>query len=144
MRHATFADEIWLEGLRRRAYADLFDATWGGWDESRHARQFAESMKRGHVSIIEVAGVRVGMLQMIAEGGAVEIAEIQVDPGHQGRGLGTRVLLDVMADATAEGRVVRLSVGLKNGRATRLYERLGFVLEGKSDTHCHMTYEAPR
>lgn len=119
LRDATFADEIWLEGL-------------------------AESMKRGHLSIIEVGGVRVGMLQVIAEGRAVEIAEIQVDPGHQGRGLGTRVLLDVMAAAAAEGRVVRLNVGLRNGEAIRLYERLGFVLEGQSDTHRHMTYEAPR
>lgn len=66
---ATSADEAWLEGLRRRAYAELFEATWGGWDEERHARQFSESVSRGHVSIIEVDGDRVGMVQLLEEGG---------------------------------------------------------------------------
>ena len=139
---ASSSDEGWLENLRRRAYADLFDATWGGWDEARHSRQFSESMKRGRVSIIEMDGVRVGMVQLIVENDAVEIGEIQIDPSHQSRGLGTRVLLDVLAEARGRGRCVRLSVGLKNERAIRLYERLGFMSEGQSDTHRHMRYNA--
>ena len=138
---ASPADESWLENLRRRAYSDLFDATWGGWDEVRHSRQFSESMKRGHISIIEADGVRVGMVQLFDETNAVEIGEIQIDPSHQGRGIGTRVLLDVIADASAQGRGVRLSVGLKNQKAIRLYERLGFLSEGQSDTHRLMRYE---
>ena len=35
---ATPADEAWLDELRRRAYAALFDATWGGWDARAHGR----------------------------------------------------------------------------------------------------------
>lgn len=137
------ADEDWLESLRRRTYADLFDATWGGWDQARHARQFSECMKRGHISLIEVDGERVGMVQLLVESDAVEVAEIQIDPSHQGRGIGTNVLLDVIADARARGREVRLSVGLKNQKAIRLYERLGFVAVEQSETHCHMRYSAP-
>lgn len=142
LRDASPGDETWLENLRRRAYADLFDATWGGWDEARHSRQFSESMKHGQISIIEVNGVRVGMIQLIVESDAVEIGEIQIEPSHQGRGLGTSVLLDVIAEASGQGRSVRLSVGLKNERAISLYERLGFRLEGESDTHRHMRYRA--
>ena len=26
-------DEAWLEALRRSVYQELFQATWGGWDE---------------------------------------------------------------------------------------------------------------
>ena len=140
LRDASPADETWLEDLRRRAYADLFEATWGGWDEARHARHFAESVKRGHISIIEADGARVGMIQKIVDGGSVEIAEIQVDPSRQGRGLGTAVLMDVISEAKAQGREVRLRVGVENRRATELYERLGFVSEGQADTHRHMRY----
>lgn len=139
---ASPGDEAWLEGLRRRAYADLFHATWGGWDEERHSRQFSECMKRGRISIIEVGGERVGMVQVFEESDAVEIGEIQVDQRHQSRGVGTSVLLDVISNASARGRDVRLSVGLKNREAIRLYERLGFVSVGQSETHCHMRYEA--
>lgn len=135
-------DEPWLDGLRRRAYADLFTATWGGWDEERHRRHFSASIDDGHISIIKVDGVRVGMLQLLEDEDAVEVREIQIDPDHQGRGIGRAVLLDVISDATAGGRDVRLSVGLKNERARRLYEGLGFVSVGKSESHCHMRYEA--
>jgi ribosomal protein S18 acetylase RimI-like enzyme len=143
MRDSTPADEAWLEALRRRAYAELFDATWGGWDEARHSRHHAEAMKRGRVSIIEVDGERVGMLQLLEARDALEIGEIQIDPRHQSRGVGTRVLLDVISNAHARGRDIRLSVGLQNEKAIRLYERLGFRPERRSDTHLHMRYEAP-
>ena len=139
---ASSGDETWLENLRRRAYGDLFDATWGGWDEARHSRQFSAFMKRGHISIIEADGVRVGMLQLIEQNDTVEVVELQIDPSHQGQGLGTSVLLDVISEAEAEGRTVRLSVGLKNERAIRLYKRLGFLSQRQSDTHCHMRYGA--
>lgn len=139
---ASSADEAWLDGLRRRAYADLFNATWGGWDEARHLRQFSESIKRGHISIIEVDGRRVGMVQLMEHGDAVELAEIQIDPRHQSRGVGTSVLRDVISNASARGRDVRLSVGLQNQRAIRLYERLGFLSVRQSETHRHMRYAA--
>lgn len=140
-RDATSADEAWLEGLRRRAYADLFDDTWGGWDEARHSRQFSECIERGNISIIEVDGEPVGMVQLLEESDALEVGEIQIHPRHQNRGVGTSVLRDVMSSARARGRGVRLSVGLQNEKAIRLYDRLGFVSVGRSDTHLHMKYE---
>lgn len=138
---ATSADEAWLEGLRRLAYADLFDTNWGGWDEARHSRQFSESMKRGNISIIEVDGERVGMVQLLEDSDGLEVVEIQIHPRYQNRGIGTSLLLNVISSARAQGRDVRLSVGLKNEKAIRLYERLGFLSVGRSDTHLHMMYE---
>lgn len=139
---ASSADEAWLEDLRRRVYADLFTATWGGWDEARHARHFSEQMRHGHISIIQVSGIPVGMIQLLEDQDAVEIRELQVDPRHQNRGIGTNVLLGVIRDASARGQDICLSVGLKNERAIRLYERLGFSSVGQSPTHLNMRYEA--
>lgn len=83
---ASPEDEAWLENLRRSVYQELFYATWGGWDESRHKRHFAECVARGHISIIEVDGIRVGMIQMFDEAEGVEVGEIQVQPADQSRG----------------------------------------------------------
>jgi ribosomal protein S18 acetylase RimI-like enzyme len=132
---ATPADWPWLENLRRAAYRDLFDATWGGWDEARHARHFAQCIEQGHIRIIELNGDRVGMVQVFDLPDAFEVGEIQVQPKHQGLGIGTRVLEDIIALAHADRKAVRLSVALKNERALRLYERLGFRRAGQSDTH---------
>jgi ribosomal protein S18 acetylase RimI-like enzyme len=137
---ASPSDDVWLDELRRDVYRDLFEATWGGWDEPRHQRHFAECMKLGGISIIEIDGARVGMVQLCEVSDGVEVREIQVEPRHQNRGVGTAVLRDVMAAARARGRCVRLSVGLENQGALRLYERLGFRRVGRSDTHHDLMY----
>jgi ribosomal protein S18 acetylase RimI-like enzyme len=138
---AVPSDREWLENLRRNVYQDLFRATWGGWDESRHIRHFAECMGLGHISIIEVAGDRVGMVQVFDAPDVVDIGEIQVHTTHQNLGVGSRVLMDIVSEAHKGRKTVRLSVGLKNDSALRLYERLGFRQVARSDTHNHMECE---
>jgi ribosomal protein S18 acetylase RimI-like enzyme len=136
-------DEAWLEDLRRSIYQDLFYATWGGWDEARHIRHFSECIARGHIFLIEVNGERVGMIQIFDETNAVQVGEIQVLSSHQNRGVGTAVLRDVIARAQESNKSVRLSVGLKNDKAYRLYRRLGFHTVERTETHHHMVC-APR
>ncbi len=56
------------------------------------------------------------------------VAQVMVDPLHQGRGLGRAVLAASVRALRARGeRVIVLNVTEENGRAVRLYERLGFV-----------------
>ena len=82
------------------------------------------------------------MIQRVEHSDEVEIAEIQIDPSHQSRGIGTGVLLDVISTARARGHDVRLSVGLTNQKAINLDERLGFTSVERSETHCYMRYRA--
>ena len=140
---ASDEDEAWLERLRRSAYQELFDATFGGWDEARHARQFSECWRQGGISIIEVDGVRVGMIQLFERPNGVEVGEIQILPSHQNVGIGGRVLKDVIARAHQQRRKVLLSVGLKNERAYQLYQRLGFQKVACNETHNHMACNPP-
>lgn len=115
-----------------------FVATWGLWGEDRHRRHFSACMEHGHISVIEVGGERVGMIQLLEHADALEVAEVQIDPIHQGRGIGTDVLRSVISQAETHGRPVRLKVGLQNKGAIRLYERIGFAVVGQSETHCSM------
>ena len=140
---ASADDEAWLDALRRAAYADLFDATWGAWDEARHRRHFAASWGRGGIDLIEVNGERVGMLQRSEDDAEVRVEEIQILPVHQGLGTGSHVLTELIAAAHASGKAVSLATGLKNHRAHALYTRLGFRETTRSDTHFHMTCPPP-
>jgi len=135
---ACVEDKTWLDQLRREVYQDLFQATFGGWDEIRHARQFDECWQRGGIFIIRSDGARVGMIQLFDRPDRVEIGEIQIQPSHQNRGIGTRILMDTIAHAHGERKKVSLSVGLKNVRAFRLYQRLGFRKVASNDTHNHL------
>lgn len=137
----TAEDRPWLDELRRAVYLDLFVATWGGWDEIRHARHFDACWERGDIALIEVDGVRVGMIQLAEQGDAVEICEIQIHPSYQGQGIGTRLIQDTVAQAHAEGKKVCLSTGLQNRRAVKLYRRLGFIEVAQTETHYEMESE---
>jgi ribosomal protein S18 acetylase RimI-like enzyme len=140
---ASNKDEEWLERLRRSVYRGLFIATFGGWDEARHQRHCSECLSRGGISIIEIADRRVGMIQLFHRPDEVEIGEIQIRPSQQNRGIGSRVLKDTIAQAHQRQKKVVLSVALKNERAFRLYERLGFQKVGNNETHNLMVLNNP-
>jgi ribosomal protein S18 acetylase RimI-like enzyme len=135
---ASLEDRSWLEQLRRDVYQELFTATFGGWDEARHTWQFAKCWDAGFISI---DGVRVGMIQLFEKPHAVEVAEIQIQRSHQSKGLGSRILKDVIARACQQRKKIVLSVGLKNDRAFQLYQRLGFRKVAESATHNHMEWK---
>jgi len=128
-------DRVWLEELRRSVYRDLFFATWGAWDEERHLRHFAECWEQGSIELVEVDGARVGMVQIFERPDEVVVAEIQIAPQSQSKGIGSCVLRDVIARAHARGKKVTLSTGLQNRRAFDLYVRVGFKHTGRTETH---------
>ena len=130
---STAEDRSWLEELRRKAYLDLFVATWGDWDEARHKRHWASCLDKGHISIVKLDGTYAGMVQVLEEKESVEIAEIQILPEFQGKGIGTQVLSDIVEGAHSNRRPATLSVGKKNGRAIALYRSLGFVVVKETD-----------
>jgi ribosomal protein S18 acetylase RimI-like enzyme len=133
-------DEAWLEQLRRSVYRELFFATWGSWDEARHLRHCAECWERGGISSVEIDSVRVGMIQLFDHPDGVEIGELQIQPSYQNRGIGTRLLRDTIDRAHEQHKKISLSVALKNERAYRLYERLGFQKVAQNDTHNLIAY----
>jgi ribosomal protein S18 acetylase RimI-like enzyme len=79
------------------------------------------------------------MIQVFDQPDGVEVGEIQIQPGHQNRGIGTRVLTDAVTRGHKQGKKILLSVALKNERAYRLYQRLGFQKLAHNDTHNFMS-----
>lgn len=138
LREACESDKAWLENLRREVYRDLFFATWGSWDEDRHARHFISCLEEGHIQIIEVNKMPVGMLQVFELDGATEISEIQISPLNQGQGLATEIINDILEKAHSSNKKVTLSTGLKNSKALRLYQKLGFLEIRRTESKIYM------
>lgn len=135
---AEAGDRPWVDELRRSVSAELFESTFGGWDEARHRRHCAACWERGGIWLVVVEGRRSGVLQLEERDGEVEICEIQIARGQQNQGLGTRLIEDVLAKARISGSAVVLRVGHKNEDAQRLYARLGFVATGSTASHVLM------
>ena len=118
------------------------EATWG-WDEAYQRRRFREHFDPAESQIVVVDGRDVGVLQVEDRGEDVSIDLIEIAPSHQGQGLGTRIIKDVLAVAHAEKRPVSLHVLKTNPRARRLYERLGFAVDEERKERLVMRADPP-
>jgi ribosomal protein S18 acetylase RimI-like enzyme len=65
---------------------------------------------------------------------------IAILPEFQNRGIGTELIREVLEEAAAKGFPVELKV-LKINPAIRLYERLGFEVESRTETRFFMAAE---
>lgn len=128
LRQATANDFHFLYRLHAATIREAVEATFGSWDESFQQAHFEEQFQPEVRQIIVLEGQDVGVLQIEEREEHVFLGLIEVAPEMQNRGLGTRVINDVLAQARARGEAVRLQVLKGNPGARRLYERLGFAI----------------
>ncbi|HTE42756.1 MAG TPA: GNAT family N-acetyltransferase [Steroidobacteraceae bacterium] len=117
--------------LRHQTMDGHLVATGASTDEEEHR---ARLMYRFDCAEILLQGEEpVGLLKV--ERGETEwkVIQIQLMPRLQGKGIGEQILRELIEQAGARSLPVTLSV-LKANPAKRLYERLGFVVEGE-DAH---------
>jgi RimJ/RimL family protein N-acetyltransferase len=98
--------------------------------------EWTEQQVRGEVpdsttSVVTAYGTDIGRLRVVRTADLVELAGLQLLPAHQGKGIGTQLVRDLMAEAAVSGRGFGLSVEKDNPRALALYERLGLVVVGE-------------
>jgi len=133
LREATAADREFLWGLHALVMRGPVESTWG-WDESFQRGYFAEHFDPAKRRIVVFDGQDVGGLQTERREDSLFLSKVEILPSFQGRGLGTRIVQDLMAEARAQGLPVTLQVLKENPRARRWYERLGFVVTGETET----------
>ncbi len=99
---------------------------------------FRQTFNPKLIQIILVNKVEVGMLQISKRNGELYLGNFLVTPAFQNRGIGTAVLKKVLDQGKLLELPIKLKV-LKKNRAKNLYERLGFTVTGKTDTHYIMS-----
>lgn len=95
--------------------------------------------------IVLVEGTVAGRLLVARRSDELVVVDIALLPEFRGRGIGSRLLLRLLEEATRAGIVVRLHVALTNP-ALRLYRRLGFSQVSVSGLYAlmeHGTKSAP-
>ena len=95
----------------------------------------------GRFLVVEVDGERAGRLYLGDLPDELRIIDIALLPAFCGRGVGTSLLQEALAEAAARGVKAVLSVEHWNP-ARRLYERLGFVETGRDDVYARLEWRA--
>jgi GNAT superfamily N-acetyltransferase len=93
--------------------------------QAQHAF-YQEQYAGARFEIIVRDGQPIGRLYVARWDEEIRIVDIALLPEHRGAGIGTGILRDLLAEAAAAGKPVRIHVERLNP-ARQLYERLGFV-----------------
>jgi len=104
---------------------------------------YRAAFPRAQFAIILAAGQAVGRIVLDRAENEFLLVEIALLPAHRGRGIGTALVQDLLREAAAAKKPVRLSV-LKGQRAFRLYERLGFEKTGGDGVRDQMEWRGDR
>ena len=138
-RPAAESDYAWLWALKRLTMRTYVENMWGGWDDAAQEDFFRRNFVPATVRVIVVDGRDVGLLHVEREIEALFLANLQILPEFQNRGLGSAVVRRVIEEAHAMGvGAVRLQVLKSNQPARRLYERLGFEVTQEGGMHDQM------
>jgi ribosomal protein S18 acetylase RimI-like enzyme len=124
LRPATPADSEFCFQLHKAAMGGYITAIWG-WDEQVQRDFHARAFDPGRWQIITADGADIGMLDVDYRPGEIYLARIEICPGHQGRGVGTRLISALIDEARRRGQDLVLEVLAINQRAYGLYRRLG-------------------
>lgn len=106
----------WDDATKRAFFAQQFAA------QDRHYR---EHYPGATLDVIEAGGEPAGRLYVHWGAAEIRIMDIALLPPFRGRGIGTRLLRELLVSGRDSGRSVSVHVERENP-ARRLYERLGF------------------
>jgi GNAT superfamily N-acetyltransferase len=132
-REEELATTSWDEAQKQSFLAAQFSAqdTW-----------YRERYAGAALDVILADGVPAGRFYVHRREREIRLMDIALLPEHRGRGIGTALLNDLFAEATAAGKTVTIHVELFNP-ARRLYERLGFTQIGEHGVYHLMEWRPP-
>jgi ribosomal protein S18 acetylase RimI-like enzyme len=103
--------------------------------DAHYRREFPDA----DYSVVVVDGKAAGRISVDRSARVVTFLDIALLPAYRGRGIGTALTAELLAEARESGRPVRLHVD-PTSEARRLYERLGFVLVEDLGMHLLMEW----
>lgn len=131
-------DREFLFEVRRAALRLYVDQT-SGWDDAEQRTIADKEFGNLPYVVVEENGKPIGYVCVLQEGEYDFIEEIALLPEAQGRGIGTRLIRDILQTAQRRGVPVQLSVFASNP-AQALYARLGFEVTRIEHPRLAMTW----
>ena len=129
-REEELAQVAWEEGAREAFLEHQFSA------QDHHYRS---NYPGATLDVIEVDGEPAGRLYVHRGEDDIRIMDIALAPPFRNKGIGTRLLEELMSEAGSSGRSLSIHVELQNP-ARSLYERLGFVPAGEHGVYVLMKW----
>lgn len=140
-RPAAEADFDFLFALHEAAMRPAVEAAYGAWEDAWQRAYFRRYFDPALLRVIQWDGQDVGFMQVQSRTEELFLADIEILPAFQSRGIGSAVIGGLQEQARSQNKLVALQVLKINTRARQLYQRLGFTVTGETQTHYIMASE---
>jgi len=150
LREETPGDEPFLRALYATVRQEELDATkWGAAQREAflamqfeaQTRTYRSMFSQAQFAIIALGTEVIGRIIVDRTPDEMRVVDMALLPGHRGRGIGTKLMRALQAEAAAAAKPLRLQVHL-DSRAKRFYERLGFRKLDESGLHEQLEWRA--
>ncbi|MBE7074920.1 MAG: GNAT family N-acetyltransferase [Clostridiales bacterium] len=142
LRAYTKQDYEFVYYTKKEAYKIYVEANWGKWNEEQQRKMFVQFIDTygKDIKIIMEADKKIGFYHVEElENGDCEIGNICIIPEFQGRGIGTKILKDILE--THKNKDIYLRY-FKQNPVAKLYKRLGFEMIEEMPYHFKMVLKA--
>jgi GNAT superfamily N-acetyltransferase len=132
LRPAVASDRAFVEAVYFQTQRWLIERLFGWRGDVVEQAKFEETYSERESEIVVLDGADVGWLSVRRDAGGMDIEAIYLLPAAQKRGVGTKLVREVIKQARASGLPLTVSTA-KINPARSLYERLGFVAMHESE-----------
>lgn len=139
LRDATPDDLALAYAITEDAMRSYVEQTWGNWNSSEQQRLHLANFRPETHRFILVDDSVVGLLAKEEFPTYVWLIKLYLLRAYRGRGIGSKVLEDLLEDARSQGKQVTLQVLRVNRRAQLLYARHGFRITEERKALLFMT-----
>ncbi len=126
--------------VKKNAYKKYVEECWGVWNEEEQRRYFDKFITKVKENsfIIMYNNKKIKFYNgEIIQNGNYEIGNICIIPEYQNRGIGTRILKNILKKY--KGREIEIQY-FKQNPVGSLYQKLGFVPNGETEFHYLIGY----
>ena len=131
-------DYQFVYNVKKIVYQTYVEQNWGEWNEKKQQEYFAEFIQNNakHIKIISNNHEKIGFFHgSIDNNGDYELGNICILPAYQGKGLGTKILKDIIDKHKDQNIYLQY---FKQNPVERLYTRLGFKKINETNFHIQM------
>ena len=135
-------DYEFVYNTKKVAYKKYVEMNWGLWDEEKQRKMFVDFIRvyGKDIQIVMENKKPIGFYHCEnLKNGGYEIGNICIIPECQGRGIGTKILKDILDEHKHQDVYLRY---FKQNPVVKLYERLGFEMLEELTYHYKMIKKA--
>jgi len=127
--------------IKKTTLGEYIEKTWGDWNEEEQLNFYKKEFVIDNCFIVKNNNINIGWLKIIETDEIVDINQLFILPEYQNKGIGGKILNDIMENGINNNKRINLQVLKCNKKAQKLYEKLGFMIDDETETHYLYKYD---